>query len=613
MTRVGDRVDGKYEILSLIGEGGMSRVWLARDQRLNKLWAVKEIDRVARDANNAVVVQSLIAEANLMTRLDHPALPRIVDIVEDEKTVYVVMDYVEGKSLKRVMRDLGRPMDEKDVISWGTQLCDVLEYLHTRTPPVIYRDMKPSNVMLRDDGSVKLVDFGIAREYKEDRSSDTQILGTRGYAAPEQLSRVRQSDVRTDVYALGVTLWSLVTGLAPSEVDVLRPIRQVDPGLSEGLEHIIDRATRQDPAERYQSCAEMRYDLMRHDRLTEGYRSAQRAKIRRFNVARGLAMGLAALGVACVALGVLLRDRTYESLLDAARTASSRELGGAPSAAERGYVLAASVDPGNVTAYLELVDNVYKADQNFSMQEAERLGSLMGERLRDVQGSEGYARLCYEIGILYYVYYEQDEGEGEGRTYAMSAGVQAARWFQRAADRCDELLASGRDCELTPAERSAATAYVTIGQFYRRLSQATLEGSEGSVYEGYWGSLVSAFESVEDDGPIMVRLRLFRLIYEAISSPTYLSGFRRAGVTERQALELLEGVLASTAELSGDVGASERSQAMHDEILSGVISPSGMAGDVSESPAYQNIEAVFGGAGTRAESARATRPSGPEG
>ena len=289
MTRVGDRVDGKYEILSLIGEGGMSRVWLARDQRLNKLWAIKEIDRVARDANNAVVVQSLIAEANLMKRLDHPALPRIVDIVEDEKTVYVVMDYVEGKSLKRVMRDLGRPMDEKDVISWGTQLCDVLEYLHTRTPPVIYRDMKPSNVMLRDDGSVKLVDFGIAREYKEDRSSDTQILGTRGYAAPEQLSRVRQSDVRTDVYALGVTLWSLVTGLAPSAVDVLRPIRQVDPGLSEGLEHIIDRATRQDPAERYQSCAEMRYDLMRHDRLTEGYRSAQRAKVRRFNVARGRA------------------------------------------------------------------------------------------------------------------------------------------------------------------------------------------------------------------------------------------------------------------------------------------------------------------------------------
>lgn len=103
MTRIGDVIDEKYQILSLIGEGGMSRVWLARDTRLLKTWAVKEVGRTAKDANNEVVVQSLMAEAALMKKLDHPALPRIVDIIEDGKTIYVVMDLVEGESLKEVL------------------------------------------------------------------------------------------------------------------------------------------------------------------------------------------------------------------------------------------------------------------------------------------------------------------------------------------------------------------------------------------------------------------------------------------------------------------------------------------------------------------------------
>ena len=613
MARIGELVDGKYEVLSLIGEGGMSRVWLARDQRLNKLWAVKEIGRTARDANNVVVVQSLITEANLMKRLDHPALPRIVDIIEDGKTIYVVMDYVEGESLKKVMREAGHPMAEKDVIEWGIQLCDVLEYLHTRTPPVIYRDMKPSNIMLRDDGTVKLIDFGIAREYKEDRSSDTQILGTKGYAAPEQFSRTMQSDARTDIYSLGVTLWSLVTGYSPSEVPTLYPIRQINPGLSEGLEHIIMRATRQDPAERYQSCAEMRYDLEHHDRLTEDYRETQRAKIRRFNIVRGLAAGFAVLGVAFVGLSVWLKGSTYESYLSAARNSSIEEVDGGPSAAEQNYTLAASVDPTIITTYLELVDDVYKADQNFSMEEAERLSALMEEHSRDVEGSEDYAKLCYEIGTLYYVYYEQTDDADDDRNYAMSAGVQAAQWFQRAADSYDSLVSAGRRCSLTSAERSSATAYVTIGEFYQKLSQATLEGSEGSVYEGYWDSLVSAYDSLGNEDPVMVRLRLYQLIYEAIASPTYLNGFRRVGVSQRQAEDLLERVLISTASLSDDVGANEKSQEMFDEIVGDIVTASGGISDVSASAASRNIDTVYGSVGAQAEAGSASGAEGEEG
>lgn len=594
MARIGELVDEKYEILSLIGEGGMSRVWLARDQRLNKLWAVKEIGRTARDANNTVVVQSLIAEANLMKRLDHPALPRIVDIIEDGKTIYVVMDYVEGESLKKVMRDAGHPMAEEDVISWGIQLCDVLEYLHTRTPPVIYRDMKPGNIMLREDGTVKLIDFGIAREYKEGRTSDTQILGTRGYAAPEQFSRNVQTDARTDIYSLGVTLYTLVTGRSPADDPVLHPIREINPALSEGLEHIITRATRQDPDQRYQSCAEMRYDLEHHDRLTEGYRAAQRAKLRRFNLLRGLAAGLAAAGVACLALSAYLRNSTYESYLAAARSASVESTDGGASPAEESYVLAAGVDPGAITTYSELVNDVYKADQNFTIEESTRLSALMGEHLSAIEGSEGYAKLCYDIGTLYYVYFEQGGEDDESRTYAQSAGVQAAQWFQRAADSYDELTAAGQPCTLTSSERASAATYVTIGEFYQKLSQATLEGSEGSVYEGYWDSLTQTFDQLGEDDPVMVRLRLYQLAYEAVASPTYLSGFRRAGVSEAQARELLEQVLSATRGLASDVSANEKSQQMYDEIMAD--------GSAGASAAEKNIETVYGSVGAMTES-----------
>ena len=204
MAKIGAIIDGKYEILKQIGMGGMSTVYLAMDQHLNKQWAVKEIRLRADDRESRVIIQSLIAEANLMKKLDHPALPRIVDIIDSRDTIYVIMDYIEGEPLSRILEREG-PQPEEDVLEWARQLCDVLSYLHTRKPPVIYRDMKPGNIMIRPDGNIRLIDFGIAREYKEGKTSDTVALGTKGYAAPEQFGGQGQTDARTDIYSLGVT------------------------------------------------------------------------------------------------------------------------------------------------------------------------------------------------------------------------------------------------------------------------------------------------------------------------------------------------------------------------------------------------------------------------
>src|SRR4051812_6610724 len=165
----------------------MSIVYLAMDNRLNKSLVVKDI-RKRSSSNNELLINSLIVEANMLKVLDHGALPKIYDIIESDGDIYVVMDYIEGESLKeKLKREKTIPVNQ--VIDWARQLSEVLEYLHTRKPyPIIYRDMKPDNIMLTPEGKIKLIDFGIAREFKVENSTDTTNLGTKSYAAPEQMS-----------------------------------------------------------------------------------------------------------------------------------------------------------------------------------------------------------------------------------------------------------------------------------------------------------------------------------------------------------------------------------------------------------------------------------------
>lgn len=281
MIEIGAIIDGRYEILKEIGRGGMSVVYLAMDNRLNKSLVVKDI-RKRSGKDNQILINSLVVEANMLKKLEHSALPRIYDIIESKGDIYVVMDYIEGQSLKEVL-DAHKKLPANDVIQWAKQLSDVLEYLHTRKPhPIIYRDMKPDNIMLTPNGKIKLIDFGIAREYKHERSNDTVNLGTKGYAAPEQISG-KQTDVRTDIYSLGITLYHLVTGRSLNEPPFeVRPIRQWDASLPEGLEHIIHKCTRTEPEQRYQSCSELSYDLANIEKLTEGYKKILYSKLIRF-------------------------------------------------------------------------------------------------------------------------------------------------------------------------------------------------------------------------------------------------------------------------------------------------------------------------------------------
>lgn len=143
-----------------------------------------------------------------------PIFLRLPDVLEYKDIFLIVMDYIEGRPLSLTLQEQGAQSQEV-VVAWAKQLCDVLEYLHSRKPPIIYRDMKPANIMLRPDGRVMLIDFGTAREYKEEHVEDTICLGTVGYAAPEQFGGNGQTDARTDIFCLGRTLYHLLTGHKP--------------------------------------------------------------------------------------------------------------------------------------------------------------------------------------------------------------------------------------------------------------------------------------------------------------------------------------------------------------------------------------------------------------
>lgn len=251
--QIGDTLCNRFQILHKVGEGGTSRVYLAYDNRIGKSVAVKEYVKGKTD----IVSKAMRTEIELLKHLNHPAIPQIYDVAESGDSLILVMEYVEGRSLDKVLSERVSFPEER-VLEFARQLADVLDYLHNRPTPIIYRDMKPGNLILKPDGTLMLIDFGTARQYIKSATSDTVSLGTIGYAAPEQFGGMGQTDPRTDIYGLGVTLYHLLTGKNPSlpPYEIL-PIRTINPNLSRKLEAVIKKCTQISPEKRYQSAKEL--------------------------------------------------------------------------------------------------------------------------------------------------------------------------------------------------------------------------------------------------------------------------------------------------------------------------------------------------------------------
>jgi serine/threonine-protein kinase len=260
-------LNNRYIIANKIAQGGMSAIYAAFDRENPGLtWVVKEMSESAiAPGERAETVESFRREAVMLRTLNHPNLVKVVDVFQDpdKGRWYMVMEYIKGKTLLEIMHQTPGNLPERRVLGWAAQVCDVLNYLHTQNPPIIYRDMKPGNVMEQSrNGVCKVIDFGIARFWKPGRSKDTLILGTPGYAPPEQYGK-GQTQFASDVYALGATLHHLLTGRDPeSKPFKFPPVRQLNPRVSPNTEAVIQKATQLKPADRYQTIAEMKAALI---------------------------------------------------------------------------------------------------------------------------------------------------------------------------------------------------------------------------------------------------------------------------------------------------------------------------------------------------------------
>ena len=256
----GTLLQNRYRIDTLLGEGGMGAVYRASDQRLRQFVAIKE-NRMASPAS----ARQFEREALMMARLRHPNLPRVTDhFVRSDGAQYLVMDYIEGEDLGQILQRTG-PLDEARALAWIDQVCDALAYLHSRTPPIIHRDIKPGNIKITPNGQVFLVDFGIAKIGEARAKTRAGAIGvTPGFSPPEQYA-AGGTDARSDVYAVGATLYTLLTGRTPPDsihrsisAKALTPPQQLRPNLSPFLASAISAALNTTPTDRPQTIAVFR-------------------------------------------------------------------------------------------------------------------------------------------------------------------------------------------------------------------------------------------------------------------------------------------------------------------------------------------------------------------
>lgn len=253
-------IDNRYKLVRQTGKGASAIVYLAQDMKLNRVCAVKIVKK--NTYSNKMAAQESLEEVNKMKLLAHISIPQLYDIYDDDDRLCIVMEFIDGQNLNEIIKAQKNPFDEYTVISWAKQLCRVLFYLHTLKPPRIFRDLKPANIILQPNGIIKLIDFGTMKNYDESCTEDTVNLGTKGYAAPEQFGGRGQTDARTDIYGLGMTMYHLITGVNPS----LPPFEFKPPGyyrkdISVGLERIIMKCIEIERENRYQSAMDLLNDL----------------------------------------------------------------------------------------------------------------------------------------------------------------------------------------------------------------------------------------------------------------------------------------------------------------------------------------------------------------
>lgn len=524
MLEIGSLVDGKYKILRVVGKGGMSVVYQAVNEKANKIWAIKEV-RKDGVQNFEVVKQNLIVETELLKRFNHPNLPSIIDVIDGDGSFLIVMDYIEGNSLSSALEESGAQSQE-DVIEWSKQLCDVLGYLHSRKPPIIYRDMKPANVMLKPDGNVSLIDFGTAREFKSSSVEDTTCLGTQGYAAPEQYGGHGQTDARTDIYCLGATMYHLVTGHNPSTPPYeMYPIRQWNPMLSSGLEEIIIKCTQRNPEDRYQSCAELLYALDHYQDLDIENKKVQSLKWKTFIASIILTIVMLFTTIGFSIASNAMSASTYDNLILEGDNAAE------DSKAEAAYEKAIKdIDPGDSTAYIKLLE-LYTKDNQLSREEFEKLQDLetSNENLLISRDKKSFID-NYMMNLANFVFFGYGGSKDDGWTYA-------AKLYKKVVKNTDDAQIKTR-----------AQLLDDLASSYISRKNKDIAGDNSVDKTKFWNSLTKLADGklIENQNS-NIALQCYAFVVSDIDENG--TEFTKIGVTDKEITDLLESVRTTVNEI----------------------------------------------------------------
>ncbi|HEY4384861.1 MAG TPA: tetratricopeptide repeat protein [Ktedonobacteraceae bacterium] len=288
---IGTVLDGKFKIVQILGEGGMGTVYKVQQIGTTPpyYYAVKEllINPNTSEEDRKAAIERFNKEIALLRGLKHPRIAALALPFQDRGNYYFAMEFVPGRSLEKILEDSKGPLPEEQVIHWMIQVCEALTYIHTRTPPIILRDLKPGNIMISPDNEVQLIDFGIARRFDPNKRTNTENLGTISYASPEHLGSITapgqkrtaqnpgtlvQTDARSDIYSLGATMYHLLTNYEPDPIQTPPPgslraknrllrTTSVNGQVACPSEQVVIKAMQQLPAQRFQTSEAMRVAL----------------------------------------------------------------------------------------------------------------------------------------------------------------------------------------------------------------------------------------------------------------------------------------------------------------------------------------------------------------
>lgn len=533
---IGKVLGDKYKILNIVGKGGMSVVYLAWDEKLNRNWAIKKIQKSGEDKEKNAIENSAEVEIDLLRKFDHAYLPRIVDLYSTNENFYIVMDFIEGKTLQDEIRDRkeqGELIPLEDVLKWGQQLCKALHYLHTLEQPIIYRDMKPANVMLKPDGDIKIIDFGISRAYKEGNEGDTKVLGTQGYFPPEQGhgARHRQTDPRSDIYALGITLHHLLTGQDPAAVgykyDKVSTWRK---DVSQGIDEIIDKCTAFEPNNRYQNCELLLYDLEHPELVGEDVKREKRKKIRLFTISCILTVVMLFSGIFSTVMKNRENDKSYDEKINIS-TSTSYEV------KVVSYLDAIALYPEDTRAYDKLLEAYKEYGQFTDVENGEYMAVFNANQLLFDTESTGYWDLLYDTGVMYLYMYSG--GDDTFRTRVL----KSYPYFTDITTLAD----------LNYENYNMAQVYEVLGSFYTTyvVDATSIQEPDYVAYDELLISLEASIDNIDNynfSDASYIKLTMYREISNLLND--HRQGLAIMGIEQERVIAILETIMDKSQQLS---------------------------------------------------------------